>query len=82
MAPVIGRLVVKYVTPSQTIAKNTGIESTEKVKKKRKKKRRYVMERMTSGLIRCLGKSFVKPRWSSGSQKAKMMRQCGFGHFS
>lgn len=42
-----------------------GIEVIEKVKK------HYVMERMTSGLIRCLRKSAVWPWWSSGRQKAK-----------
>lgn len=51
------------------------VESTEKVFSKH-----YVMERMTSGLIRRLGKSLVQPRWSTGSLKT--MRQWGFGHFS
>lgn len=45
--------------------KNMGIEVIEKVKK------HYVMERMTSGLIRCLGKSTAWLRWSSERQKAK-----------
>lgn len=48
-------MIVEHVTPQQDYwnVKNTGIEVIEKVKK------RYIMERMTSGLIRCLGKSHV-----------------------
>lgn len=53
--PKTGRMIVEHVTPQQDHwnVKNTGIEVIEKVKK------RYIMERMTSGLIRCLGKSRV-----------------------
>lgn len=52
-APQNRKEIVEHVTPQQDKqnVKNMGIEVIEKVKK------HYVMERMTSGLIRCLGKS-------------------------